>query len=649
MLRNNLFQIISALLLAVLFVIVPGSAFADSEEEVTILFTHDLHDNLYPFPVVEDGVSEYVGGYARLYTAIEEERERHENTVLVDAGDYAMGTLFQTIFASESPTLRFMGQFGYDAVTFGNHEFDYRAGGLADSLQAALESGDELPDIVASNMIFPTGEDGSMDEDVARFKEATEAYGVEPYKVVERDGVRIGIFGLMGEEADSNAPMSGVEFESIIDASEDIVGQLEEEDVDLIVAISHSGTSADKKSSEDELLAEAVPEIDVIVSGHSHTFLEEPIIVGDTVIGSTGEYGENLGVLTLRSADDGWELVDYELKRLDESVAEDEGVKEEIEVYKASVQAEYLDYFDLEFDEVVGQIPFHITDFESMSSRHEEDPLANVIGDAYLYTAREHDGEGAEPITASVVPVGTIRSSLYEGEITVSDVFNISSLGIGKDGIAGYPLVEVYVTGKELKTIAEVDASVSPIMKSAQLYVAGLEYTFNPHRLIFNKVTDVKIRNDDGTTEEIDDDKLYRLVAGLYSGQMLPVVNDQSYGLLSLVPKDENGEPIEDFEDHILYMNDGSDREIKEWYALANYIQSFPEVDGVPEVPEEYSEVQGRKVVHMSRNIIDLVKKPNGIAFAVYGIGVVGVIAIVFLVRFIVRRVRRRRGQKKAA
>src|SRR5690625_6653541 len=100
--------------------------------------------------------------------------------------------------------------------------------------------------------------------------------------------------------------------------------------------------------------------------------------------------------------------------------------------------------------------------------------------------------------------------------------------------------------------IAEVDASVSPIMKSAQLYVAGLEYTFNPNRLIFNKVTDVKIRNDDGTTEEIDDDKLYRLVAGLYSGQMLPVVNDQSYGLLSLVPKDENGEPIEDFEDHIL-------------------------------------------------------------------------------------------------
>src|SRR5690625_7759020 len=94
-----------------------------------------------------------------------------------------------------------------------------------------------------------------------------------------------------------------------------------------------------------------------------------------------------------------------------------------------------------------------------MSSRHEEDPLANVIGDAYLYTAREHDGAGAEPITASVVPVGTIRRSLYEGEITVSDVFNISSQGVCKDGIAGYPLVEVFVTGQELKTIAKEDES----------------------------------------------------------------------------------------------------------------------------------------------------------------------------------------------
>src|SRR5690625_4387519 len=96
-------------------------------EELTILFTHDLHDNLYPFAVEDGGHTNLVGGYARLATAISEERQRHSNTILVDAGDYAMGTLFQTIFSTHSPTLRILGQLEYDAVGFGNHEFDFRA------------------------------------------------------------------------------------------------------------------------------------------------------------------------------------------------------------------------------------------------------------------------------------------------------------------------------------------------------------------------------------------------------------------------------------------------------------------------------------------------------------------------------------------
>ena len=639
----------SALIIAFIMIAF-SSVYAEEDEEVTILFTHDLHDNLYSFPVMVEGEAEYVGGYARLFTAIEEERKKHANTVLVDAGDYAMGTLFQTVFATESPTLRLMGTFGYDAVTFGNHEFDFRADGLADSLLAAKESDDRIPDIVMANMTFPTLDDGSMDEGVKKLKEATEAYGVKPYKVIERNGISIGIFGLLGEDAASNAPMSGVEFEPIIDTAKEVVRQLKDvEGVDLIIALSHSGTSENKKTSEDELLAEAVPEIDVIVSGHSHTFLENPIVVGNTVIGSTGEYGENLGVLTLEKGNDRWELVDYKLKRIDNSIEENRTIIKQIEVFKHNVQKEYLDYFDLEFNEVLGRIPYHITEFETIYERHEEDPLGSLIGDAYLYTVREHDEEDVEPVTAAIVPVGTIRSSLYEGEITVSDVFNVSSLGIGKDKMSGYPLVEVFVTGKELKTIAEVDASVAPLMPAAQLHVAGLTYTFNPHRLFFNKVTDVKIRHDDGSTEEIVDDNLYRVVAGLYAGQMLPVVNDQSFGLLSVEPKDRDGNPITDFEDHILYMNDGSEREIKEWYAIANYIRSFPKVNGLPQVSDEYKELQGRKIVEASRSIPALLEKPNGIAYTVYGLILVGLVALLLVTRFIIRRVRRRRELKQAS
>ncbi len=76
----------------------------------------------------------------------------------------------------------------------------------------------------------------------------------------------------------------------------------------------------------------------------------------------------------------------------------------------------------------------------------------------------------------------------------MSDVFNVSSLGIGPDKVSGYPLISVYLTGKELKTAAEVDASIAPIMSVAQLYMSGVNYTFNPKRLIFNKVVDINIK-----------------------------------------------------------------------------------------------------------------------------------------------------------
>jgi hypothetical protein len=88
-----------------------------------------------------------------------------------------------------------------------------------------------------------------------------------------------------------------------------------------------------------------------------------------------------------------------------------------------------------------------------------------------------------------VVPSGTIRGTFLKGNITVADAFAVSSLGIGPDKKAGYPLISVYLTGRELKTACEVDASVAPLMKPAQLYIAGMTYTFNPHRLMFNKVT----------------------------------------------------------------------------------------------------------------------------------------------------------------
>ena len=256
----------------------------------------------------------------------------------------------------------------------------------------------------------------------------------------------------------------------------------------------------------------------------------------------------------------------------------------------------------------------------------------------------------------ALVPVGTVRDSFFQGDIRVADAFRVSSLGIGADKMPGYPLISIYLTGKELKAVSEVDASVRPLMKQAQLFITGIQYTFNPNRLIFNKVIDsslVKTQNltDEITEdylEQIQDDKLYRVVAGLYSAQMLSVVGEKSFGLLKIEPKTRDGLPVTDYENEIIYETKGDTKsEVKEWYALVSYLKSFDKVDGVPEISEYYKEVQGRKNVENIRSITAFVSNPNHIALMFYGIILLLLAIIVLVVRLILRRRKRRKLRRR--
>jgi len=555
-----------------------------------------------------------------------------------------MGTLFQTIYATDAPGLRLMGQMGYDATTFGNHEFDFRASGLAGALRAAKDSGDQVPNIIASNTSFPTNDEGNISTELQGLKDAMEDYGVQDYMVIERKGIRIGILGLMGEEADGNAPMAGVTFDDAVESAKSTVAKLKDkENVDLVIAVSHSGTSDESSKSEDEIIAEKVPDIDVIISGHSHTTLVEPLTVGDTIIGSAGEYGENLGYLKVsKDADKIWAVNEYKLIEINDTFASDATISKTIEDFKQLVHEKYLSHFNMTFDEVLAYTPFNFRAFPEIGVIQQEEPLGNLIGDAFIHTVKELEGNDYEPIAAAVMPYGNIRGTFNKGELKVSDVFNVDSLGVGPDEISGYPLLAIYLTGKELKTVAEVDASITPIMNEVQLYVAGLSYTFNKNRFIFNKVTDISLQDYDGTQEEIDDEKLYRVVAGLYSAQMLPYVNEKSFGILSVVPKSKEGTTITNFEDHIIYMN--GDQEVKEWYAIAKYLQSFEKVDGVPQMPMYYADEKGRKIVEQDANLFAILKNPNGIILTGYAV----VLAIVGIVILIVTLIVRRRKRKKS-
>ena len=222
----------------------------------------------------------------------------------------------------------------------------------------------------------------------------------------------------------------------------------------MIVCLSHSGTSEDKKASEDELLAKEVPEIDVIISGHTHTTLKEPIIHGDTVIASAGSYGRNLGELNLIPGENGrWKLADYRLNAMDESVAQDEEIEGYLSGYRSMINEEYLSHFGYTMEQVLAENDISFTQIEDFGDELREDTLGSLIADSYVYAAKNAEGEDYVPVDLAVVASGVVRDSFQKGEITVSDAFNVSALGIGPDRITGYPLVGVYLTGEELRRL----------------------------------------------------------------------------------------------------------------------------------------------------------------------------------------------------
>ncbi|RGS16337.1 bifunctional metallophosphatase/5'-nucleotidase [Blautia obeum] len=619
----------------------------DDTKQIDVLFTHDTHSHLDSFSTIVNGEQKEVGGFAKIKTLINEKKKEDPDTLILDGGDFSMGTLIQTVYDTEAAELRMLGYLGYDVTTFGNHEFDYRSQGLANMLKAAKSSGETLPEIVVCNVDWDSMEKAGLNDGQKQIQSAFETYGVKDYVMVQKGDVKIAVVGVFGKDALECAPTCELSFKDPVEAVKKTVEEIKKnEEADMIACVSHGGTWEDESKSEDELLAKAVPDLDLIISGHTHSELQEAIRHGNTYIVSCGEYGRNLGSLSMTQNFDGrWNLSAYELIPVSEDVKADKATQERIDALMDTVDTNYLADFGYTRKEVLAQNDVEFNSLEEMGTEHKELNLGDIMADAYVYAVENSEYYDGDPVDVAVVPSGTVRDTYTKGDITVEDVYNSFSLGIGKDGVAGYPLINAYLTGKELKLVAEVDASISDFMTTARLYCSGLNFTYNPHRMILNKVTDCYLTRADGERTEIEDDKLYHVVTDLYTGQMLGSVMKMSYGLLSLEPKDKDGNPIENLEDYAVMEGD---KELKAWDAIARYMQSFDDTDGdgIANVSEYYATTHDRKVVDDSKNILDLVKKPNKFTAIIVCIGLIIIIIIVLVVSLIRKIVRKSRKKK---
>lgn len=610
---------------------VPGVA----PKQVKILFTHDIHSYLEPTEGYVDGAVRQHGGAARLATLIKQHSD--DSTIYVDAGDFSQGTLFQAGYETDAYELRILGELGCVATTLGNHEWDHAGNGLATMLRTAKASGSPLPQIVESNLDFT----GELTDEQANVQAAFDEYGVLPYTIVEVGDAKVAIFGVSGIESIEDSPTSGMKWLDYIESAKRTVRsiqELESPDPDFIVCLSHSGTEGDGVSGEDIELAKAVPEIDFIVSGHSHSAYPEVVKVGDTYIGSAGEYLSNLGSITLEVTPNGTVIcVDYELIPIDESVEADEGIENIIAGYKRTIQQTYLAPYGASYDEVIARSNFDFMPLGQMYATHQEYPMGDLIGDSYIYEANE---VGIDDIDVALVGLGTIRGSLFEGPITTADAFEICSLGVGADGSAGHPIVSAYITGAELKLLCELDASLGPSVSSIKMSYSGLAYTFNEKRMILDRVTDVHLVRPDGTTEQIQDDELYRVACNMYAANMLGMLNGLTGGLLKIEPKYADGTPVEDF--YTCSLMDENGNEVKEWVAFRDYLMSFElGDDGVPVIPSNYVGTQHRKV-KASIGGLSVLKNPGATTIAAILAGVLLIVIIVLIGKLVLRRSRRR-------
>ncbi len=595
-----------------------------NELYLTILHTNDEHGAFIPHsPTVDyhpERENPTVGGYARLASAVKQIRQKKEAAgepvLLFSAGDYLGESPYSWLIPmGYTAEMELKHMIGYDAVVIGNHEYDYGPDILASYyLKAGYPAAHDQTVILASNTVAPP--DHPL---------ALEGLYRKSHIIILENGLKVGLFGLIGKQAieytTGNYP---VEFTDQHATARLMVEELKQQGADMIIAITHS------REEEDQELALDVPGIDVIVGGHSHTALFEPIVENGTVIVQAGSQLRYLGQLELafnpstgevriRNREDDRPF----LITLDHTIPLDPEIREMVERYTGELNTLLVEKTGGAVQHVLDTVM--VTNFEIPTLRLQESPLGNFVTDAMRLVTEEKTGKKADfalqangAIRGSVIP-GTMPHSL--GKVSVYDLSSLVGLGIGPDGDAGYSIVAAYLTGEEIRRVLEVAALLSEMMGDTYfLQFSGLRYDYNPQNAILltvpfidqpipstmvfpgGAVVRAERYTGDGRQNDKDnlyvpldrgDEELYCLISDTYIVSFLPMIGDL-LPQLSVVLKDSDGNPVSENEfEKLVVRVDGE--ELKVWAAVLEYAASQPVgVSGLPEVDAYYASTAGR-------------------------------------------------------
>lgn len=454
----------------------PGENF-----KITLMHTNDTHANL-------DNI-------ARTVTAVKQVRSANPNALLLSAGDVFSGTLYFNEFNGLAD-LEFMNLMKYDAMTFGNHEFDK---GTA-TLDAFVE-GAKFP-FVSANVDFSA--DANLNDDFKDVVSTTAGTNGEIYNGIVKvvNGEKVGIFGLTTAETEYiSSPGEGVKFEDYIAAAENAVKAFKAAGVNKIVALSHLGYM-DGGGDNDVTLAKTVDGIDVIVGGHSHDKLTAPVIdttgAEATVIVQANEYNKFLGTLDVEFDKDG-KVVGHLGKLIEVApLNEDAEAKALLQPYKDKVnETKNL---------VVGKTTVNLVG-GNPAARTAETNLGNAIADGMLAKAKT-----INPNTVIALQNGGgVRTSVPAGDITLGQVQTVMPFGNA--------LAIMEITGAELEAALEHAVSIAPSANGAFLQIAGMKYTYDSRKTAGDRVVSVEVKGTDGNYSTLEADKKYFVATNIFTAK----------------------------------------------------------------------------------------------------------------------------------
>lgn len=430
-------------------VLMMTTGIAHADYSLTILHTNDIHSriesiNKFDSTCDADGEAEgkCFGGVARIKTKMDELRAQmdNQNVLVLDAGDPFQGSLFYTTYKGAAEA-EFMESIGYDAMAVGNHEFDDGPEGLAKFIDAV-----SFP-VVSGNLDL-------TNEKILKDK-------VQDHLVLEIGGEKIGIVSALATDTvETSSPGDHVVFEDEIEALKADVAELEAAGVTMIVALNHVGLPKDLK------IAEAVPGIDVVIGGHSHSLMSNekegapayPTMVGTTPVAQAYAYSKFIGKLTVSFDDDGNVVsAEGEPVVLDASVTPDADMLARIAEMGAPIE---------EMKKRVVAKTSDVVNGDRAVCRVAECPMGNLVADAMLDRVKD------QGVTIAIQNGGGLRASIDAGEVTMGEILTVLPFQ--------NTLSTFQVSGQAIIDALENGVSQVEEVKGRFPQVAGLKFTWDP-------------------------------------------------------------------------------------------------------------------------------------------------------------------------